>query len=281
MKKLLSLLAVLGLFTASYPQDNDKLPMGWSKSIVGVLNLTQTQFDNWSQGGENSLAWQTNLNAEFIKNDSGYTWTNTGKFSYGKIKVGDQDARKSIDEIKLESVYMLKIPLFLKPYLSASAETQSTTGYKYVEDEAVAISKFLNPAYFYQSLGLGYVIEKRFKTRLGIALKETYAPDYPELYSDDPTTEKIEELRFEVGAESSTSLKQKLTETTLVDSELQLFSNLQRFDEIDIRWNTLFSTKVSDYININFNFILFYDKDISKKRQIKQSLALGLTYTFL
>ena len=281
MKKVLSLLTILGIFSVAHTQDNDKLPIGWSKSIVGVLNLTQTQFDNWSQGGENSLAWQTNVNAEFIKNDSGYTWTNTGKFSYGKIKVGDQDARKSVDEIKIESVYMLKLPVLFKPYVSASAETQSTTGYKYSQDETVAISKFLNPAYFYQSLGLGYVIEKRFQSLLGVALKETYAPDYPEIYSDDPATEKTEKLRFEVGAESSTLLKQKLTETTLVDSELQLFSNLQRFDEIDVQWSTLFSTKVSDYININFNFKLFYDKDISRKRQIKQSLALGLAYRFL
>jgi hypothetical protein len=32
---------------------------------------------------------------------------------------------------------------------------------------------------------------------------------------------------------------------------------------------------------VNFNLKLFYDRDISTKRQLMQSLALGLTYTLL
>ena len=39
--------------------------------------------------------------------------------------------------------------------------------------------------------------------------------------------------------------------------------------------------KVSDYINMNVNFKMVYDKDISVKRQIKQSMAFGLNYTFI
>ena len=35
----------------------DKKPVyGWQKSVVGNLNLSQTSFDNWAQGGDNSLA---------------------------------------------------------------------------------------------------------------------------------------------------------------------------------------------------------------------------------
>jgi cytochrome c oxidase assembly protein Cox11 len=52
-------------------------------------------------------------------------------------------------------------------------------------------------------------------------------------------------------------------------------------DEVDIKWDNIFSAKISKYIDVNLNVKLFYDKDISEDRQLKQSLALGLTYTFL
>ena len=37
----------------------DSVVYGWSKAVVGNLNLTQASFDNWQQGGESTLAWPT------------------------------------------------------------------------------------------------------------------------------------------------------------------------------------------------------------------------------
>ena len=67
----------------------------------------------------------------------------------------------------------------------------------------------------------------------------------------------------------------------MVTTKLELFSNLKAFDEIDVKWDNLFTAKLSKYFNVNFNVKLFYDKNISKKRQLKQALSLGITYTFL
>ena len=79
--------------------------------MVGGINLTQTSFDNWAQGGENSYAWQLNLNFKFVNDQEKTNWSNSGKFAYGATKTGDQDSRKSIDEIKLESVLTYKMNL--------------------------------------------------------------------------------------------------------------------------------------------------------------------------
>ena len=43
----------------------EEVTYGWKNQVVSGLNLTQTSFDNWSQGGESSLSWQFNLNASF------------------------------------------------------------------------------------------------------------------------------------------------------------------------------------------------------------------------
>ena len=67
----------------------------------------------------------------------------------------------------------------------------------------------------------------------------------------------------------------------LLTSKLELFSNLESFQQIDVKWDTILSAKVARYVDVNLNVKLFYDRDISRKRQLKQALTLGLTYTIL
>ena len=71
--------------------------------------------------------------------------------------------------------------------------------------------------------------------------------------------------RLEYGAESVTDLLTKLSENIIFASKLELFSNLQSFDKIDVNWDNLFTAKVSTYLNVSLNIKLFYDKDISLK----------------
>jgi hypothetical protein len=255
---------------------------GWQKEMVGGINLTQTSFDNWQQGGENSFAWQVYLNFKFINDLEKTTWANSGKFSYGSTKTGDQGSRKSVDEIKLESVYTYKLSKYLNPFVAATGETQFAPGYEYSNDSEVKISKFMDPGYFRESAGFGYKPNDIVQTRLGLALKQTITSDFPVPYADDPeTTPKIEKTKNEVGAESVTDVSWKIAENTLYTSKLELFSTLSALNETDVNWDNVFTTKVSKYVNVNLNFKLFYDRDISKKRQIKQAIALGVTYSFL
>jgi hypothetical protein len=274
---------VLCLSSSSQAQDDAKEQptFGWQKNVVGGLNLSQTSFDNWTQGGENSLAWQLNLNAKFVNEQEKFNWSNTGKFSFGRTKVGNQDSRKSIDEIKLESVLAYKISEFLNPYVAVSGETQSAKGYDYSGDTKRAVSDLFDPAYLIESVGVTFSPNEVVKTRLGAAAKQTITNDFPIPYADDKDTDKIEKTRSEIGAESVTDISAKLSETALFTLKLELFSNLKTVEEVDVHWDNIFTAKVSKYIDVNLNVKLFYDSDISKKRQLKQALMLGLTYTFL
>jgi len=92
---------------------------------------------------------------------------------------------------------------------------------------------------------------------------------------------KIESSKNEIGAESVTKLSLPLSEKIMYNSELGLFSDLSALSSVDINWDNTFSAKVSDIIKVSFNFKLFYDQDISKSRQLQQTLAVGLTYAFL
>jgi len=272
-------LMVLGLNLIAQEAEEKKPEYGWKNEMVGNLNFTQNKFDNWAQGGEDSWSWQLDINAKFENDQEGYNWTNTGKFSFGQTQIGDADARKAADEIKLETVYTYKMGDLINPYAAATGKTQISKGYLYTDTRDSVISNILDPGYFTQSVGVGYKPNDIIKTRLGAALKETVADKYR--FADDPETTEIEKTRTEFGAESVTDLEYKVSENILFKSKLEMFSNLVALNEIDVNWDNLVTAKVSEYINVSFNLNLFYDRNISKSRQLKQTLAVGLSYSFL
>ncbi|MCB0281919.1 MAG: DUF3078 domain-containing protein [Calditrichae bacterium] len=282
MKRLISIFILLLILSVSlYAQDEKKEPeYGWKKQVVGDLNFTQNAFTDWQQGGEDSWSWALNLNAKFENDQPDYNWANSGKFAYGESKVGDQGSRKAADEIKLESVYTMKFGPTINPYAAAGFMTQFSKGYKYTDAGKVAVSNLLDPGYITESIGAEYKPNETIKTRAGLAAKQTITSDFPG-YADDPETAKVEDFKNEIGAESVTDLNLKVSERILYESKLEIFSNLKATDEIDVNWDNTFSAKVSELIKVSFNFRVLYDKDIFYKRQLKQTLAVGLSYSFL
>jgi hypothetical protein len=254
---------------------------GWKKQIVGGINITQASFDNWAQGGENAFAWQVSLDAKFVNLGPKHEWSNSGKTAYGMAKIGDDESRKSVDEVRFETVYMYKAGFYVDPYAAATAQTQFAKGYLYEDSGKTAVSDFLDPAYFTQSLGVSRSFNDVLRSRVGVSLKETITDAFPVPYADDPETDQVEDTRTEVGMESVTDLSLKISENLLFTSKIELFSNLEATKEIDVSWDNLLTAKVEEYVNVTLNVKVFYDRDISRKRQIKQALALGLTYSFM
>ncbi len=275
---------VLGLFFSRFvlAQEEEKEPeYGWQNEIVGTLNFTQASFDNWAQGGESAVAWQVSLNTESVLEQERYTWTTNSRFTFGLAKVGDTEARKSADEIKLESVYTRKVSPLLNPFIAFTAVTQFVSGFEFDGDRKTKVSQCMDPGYFTQSVGFGYTHSKVFKTRLGATVKETITNDFPVPYADDPDTPEIEKVKIEPGISSVTNFKTKFQENILFSSKLDIFSDLEAFDRIDILWENNLTFKISKLFNVNFNVDLLYDKDVSDTRQLKQVLAIGITYSFV
>jgi hypothetical protein len=264
-----------------YADETEEPEYGWKNQVIGTFTLTQAQFDNWSQGGENTLAWQLGMNGSFVFNAPISKWTNSGKLIYGQAKIGDLESRKSADEIRFESLYEYKLREQLHPYLSAQLITQMTKGYAYTEELKIPVSNLMDPGYITFGAGLMYTPAEYLNTRLGGATKITVSREYAVAITDDPETDTIEKTAVEFGAQSVTELRRQLAENILLTSKLELFSNLNRMDEVDVRWDTSLAMKVTQYIDVSLNMELFYDSNISPKRQLKQLLALGLSYSFL
>jgi hypothetical protein len=290
MKRSITSLILLGcIVTAPLAAQDEKkeLPDGWNNALVAGLNLTQVSLHNWTQGGENTLAWTFLTNGQFLYKQPDWKWNNVLKITYGKTKLGDSEFEKSEDELFWESIYSRNIGWKIDPYVANQLRTQFDDGYTMKKDEATGTdvrtlsSGTFDPLYLTQSAGFTYSLDDAFFTRLGIAFKETFSStEYG--FADDPDTpDEVEDFRFQTGVESATGVKLTVMENILYTSQLNLFSAFDQMDVWDVRWDNTLSAKVNDYVNVSLNVLLVHEVAQTRRTQVKQALALGLRYSIL
>ena len=279
MKYLTILLFFTFISINSFAQIDTTLHPGWNPSGVAGLNLSQIAFSNWTQGGDNSIAWTFFSNFGFHYLAKPWQLKNDLKLAYGRTKLGNADYRTNDNELYLVSVLSYSIGWVVDPYFSNSVRTSVAPGYDYTKTPAEEIAAFFDPGYLIQSLGFSYDKNKNFNTRLGLALQEIITNKFTQ-YSDDPDTKnKIEKFKLETGLESLTGTKYALQDNLLLSSQLTLFTRFKALDVWDVRWDNTITAVVNNYINVNLNALLIYQKSQSPKTQFKEALQIGLKYT--
>lgn len=280
---LLLIAANVALAQESQPVVLALADTSWKHTMIISANITQVSFTDWAQGGENALAY-----ALFMEGKSTYAvdvieWVNSYKFGYGQAKFGSQKIRKTDDKIDLESVLTYKIGTYVNPFASASLKTQFTEGVMYdASGHATPVSNFFDPAYLMQTVGVGYQPGPEVKTRLGVALRETIAKTFASKYSDDlTTTSEVEKLRIEIGVESVTEVGWTVMENVILNAKLEIFAPVKHFDRTSVRSDNTLSAKVNKFLSMNLNVYLINDPQVQARTQIKQTLALGFSYTLM
>ena len=285
MKTILSLLFLIAASAALAQESKPVVPAladtSWKHTMVLSANITQISFTDWSQGGENALAY-----ALFLEGKSAYTkdaieWVNEYKFGYGQAKLGSQTIRKTDDMIDLGSVIIYKTGSIINPYASVSLKTQFTEGVTYdAAGHAVPVSNFFDPAYIIQSAGVGYQPIPEVKTRLGAALREIITKTHTR-YSDDPTTTQVEKEKVEGGLESITEVVWTVMENVVLHAKFELFAPVKHFSQTTIRSDNSLSAKINKFLSVNLNVQLINDPPVQARTQVKQALALGFSYTLM
>ncbi|GAB4169186.1 MAG: hypothetical protein Kow00108_02690 [Calditrichia bacterium] len=253
----------------------------WKNTVVSSMNINQVSFTNWQKGGENAVSWSARLDGRFYYKDSVNNWDSNIKLVFGQTKTNDDPFKKSVDEIRLTSVYSKKMGIYVDPYISLKIESQIAPGYKFSSEGDRVVSKFFDPGYFTQSVGVGLSPVEPVKIRAGLAVKETFTFEYPAPYADDPNTPKIEKTKVEKGAELSMDINWEINKTVLFKSNTAVFSNLEMLREVDVKIDNLIVSKLSKYFNINFEYNILYDYNQSKKIQIREAFAFGVSINLL
>lgn len=281
MRRLFLLLFVIITFN-NYAQEipDSLLKDGWNMSGVVGLNLSQTAFSNWAQGGTNALAFAvyTNLGAVYL--DAPWKWKNRLNAIFGRTKLEDVGYRTTENDIYFESVGSRDIGWAVDPYIAVTFRSALTKGYDYKVDPAIQIVDFFDPGYLTEAIGFTYDKNKIITTRLGIAFQQTFANKFAAFYTDDPETpNEIEDFKFETGIESVTEVKYEFLPNMTYYSFLRLFTRFDALDVWDVRWDNIVTAKVNDYINVNLAVTVLHEISQTRKTQLREALQLGFSYS--
>lgn len=277
MKKTFILLLLFSCSLAFADEKDSTLNMWIPKGIAG-LNISQIAFSDWSQGGDNSITYSVTGNFGLDYRSEKWAFVNSLKLTYGQTKIADENFKTNENEFYLENVYSRKIGWEVDPYISNTVRTILAPGYKYNDSGRTKIAAFFDPGYLSQSLGFAYDKLDEVKTRLGIALQETFTSDFPN-YSDDPDTpDELETFKLETGIESVTDIQHEFLENMLYKSKLRLFTRFDRLDVWDVRWDNTVAAKINKWFVVNLNVLIVYERNQSLRTQIKEALQLGVTF---
>ena len=281
MLRTISLLAAALLTIALHAEEKPVTPVyGWSHSLNTQLTLTQTGYTDWAQGGENSLAYAFTLDGKETNDLEKTNWTTAYKFAFGEARLGGKAMRKTDDAIFLESILTYKVGTVINPYASVSFKSQFALGNTYANDgTATPVSRFFDPAFLTQGVGVGYQPINEVKTRLGLAMREVFTSQFNQ-YADDPATPQIEKSKSDGGFQLGVDVKWNLDDNLLWTSKLDIFDAMRKLDVLIVYWDNTFAAKISKIISVNFCVNIINERAITPRTQIKEALGLAIGYSF-
>jgi len=252
---------------------------GWKNSANGTVNVSQAYFDNWAKGGTNTLTWEGRLEGVALRKEADWDWESKARAVYGQSRLDGLGTRKASDELLLETAYTRKVSAWINPFASAKLQSQFAAGYAYNDSAGTKtrVSGAFDPTYLTQTVGLGKSWADAYKVRVGGSLKETFsAARYG--YADDDATASVETFKLEPGASFTAEMRRPVMENILLVSVFDVFANFKGSDEVDLRWENNITAKVNALVSVNAALEVLYDKDLSTKRQVRQTLAVGVSF---
>ncbi|QXD14256.1 DUF3078 domain-containing protein [Rhodocaloribacter litoris] len=277
------------------PAQKPDTSRSWKTDLIATLSATQAGFNNWQGGGVNSLALSTGLNGEARRTNGRWAQKHTLRLTIGVVKQDTLDFRKAEDVIRLASNLSYQGEGFFSlfsPTVAASIRTQFAEGFNFDKDPIfeknpvgaprkppVKVSDFFSPAILQQSIGLTYDPNHWFTQRIGVAAKETIVliERLRVLYGVDPA----DAVRFELGMEAVSELNREVFKNVRYKSTLGLFASFNKPETPDFLWENLVNMKVNAWLQVNFEFVALLDKDLSDRFQLKEVLAVGISYALL
>jgi hypothetical protein len=260
-------------------QADDEMVVGqWYNALALRIAGSQAGFRNWQGGGVNSLSMSGGVDGSAAMKSTKVKQTYEAKLGIGGVSQDNNQLRKSEDVILVSTVYQYLAPQgFFKlwqPTIAASILTQFIAGYDYKTEGEPKVSDFFSPAYVTQSIGLTREIRPWLSQRFGVAGKETIVniADLRTLYGN--TADQT--VRAEGGLESWTDFEKAVVENVFIKSSLGIFGAFSDIGSPDINWSNLVTMKVNNWLNVNFELVTVYDRDVTSDLQVREVLSVGV-----
>jgi hypothetical protein len=289
-KAIIILLSFYGIYNAhsqeSMPSDTLKV---WTKKGNFSLLFNQSNFNNWTAGGENTISGNIGVNYDFNYKKNNLTWDNKIIASYGLVKTNNAPFEKKTDD-RLEFNSLGGKNIFGNWYFSVfvNFRTQMTKGYVYGKDaNGMEIrSKYTNlfsPAYL--TFGPGILWKKSNN------LKCNFAPISSKITIVDNNltlpnsayfgVKEGKSVRYELGFYASGYYKFVVMANVSLENTLNLYSNyLDNPKNVDLDYQLNVVMKINKYLSTNLAFQTIYDDNAFQGFQTRQVFGVGVNFWF-
>lgn len=289
---------VIGMSMPAYGQSSETVdpesessaaetPPGiWVSSIRGRIAGNQSGYHNWQEGGSSTISFTGEIRGTAERETVEWKQEQKFRLAFGQKKQGGLSFRKDQDIILYDFTLQYQGDSNLDPTVGGEFRTQFAPSYNYSanpfndeRDPPVKVSDAFSPAYVKQSLGMTYEADDWWRLTLGVAGKETVVtidrlrPLYMEGLNQS--------VRVQVGMDATTDIEREVFENVLLESRLSLFAAFNKSDLPDMRWENRLIMKVNKWIEVDLEAVAYYDRDVSSELQFRESLSLGVYYTFL
>lgn len=271
------------------------ISLRWQKAMVFDLQLAQTAYsDSWTGGEAGTFAWVSNLNAKAERRFSQtFNFKSTLKLAFGQTTTQNEETKqwskpkKSTDLIDWENVATFPLNLAVDPYLAVRLESQ------FLDASYQPKKRYVNPLKLTYSAGVARTMYKKDKdevgTRLGLALRQLFKKVITDTASLATTDSTLIDGGLEWVTDAQLTLSQRIKYVGKLSLYKALFSSNSdevegtEFEDywkaVDANFENTVKISVSKLISVFLYNQFLYDKEISKKGRVKQTLGVGFTYT--
>ncbi len=266
------------------------------KSELGLM-VNQVAFVNWAKGGNNNIAFTSEVKAWANYGKGNIKWDNYFWFVYGVQKTELMTIRKSQDRINLVSNLSHKAFKNFDYTLGTTFDTQGFKGFAYPND-SIPVSKFLSPADLKLNLGITYKPNPKLTVNVypvGGMLR--FVMDTRVIDQTKYGLKADKRMMAQLGARVIVSHNTVLLKNVNMDNYLDLFSNyIDHPEKVNFDWRLSLNLKVNKYINTSIKTELMYDnkvlvpiyeiKDgakvkIGEGKRIQFNEYLGVTFRYI
>jgi len=285
------MLAVAGTDVAG----EDESPKGWQKSLIIDFTTTQTSYsDSWTGGEAGSVSWVGNMNGSAEKAlTSKLNFKSALRLSFGQTLAQDAETKdwskpkKSTDLIDWENVGRFTLHKWVDPYFAFRLESQ------FLDASNDAKKLYFTPVKLTESAGIVHGFYKKDKSfltsRLGIALRQIMrrTADTSLTVFDstliDGGIESVTDAEFQFGEKLSYVGKLTLYKAFYFSEKDQVAGTTAEDDwkAVDVNWENTLNAYITKLITVKLYTQLRYDKEVSLKGRLKETLGIGLVYRLI
>ncbi|WP_075590197.1 DUF3078 domain-containing protein [Labilibacter marinus] len=256
----------------------------WTLSGLESVQFSQAYLSNWTKGGENSVALQSDLLLKANYKKDKIEWENYARHKVGIISSESYPVQINSDEINLNTKYGIKASK--KWYYSGvfDFKSQFFNGYDGKERENT-ISGFMSPAYLTFAIGMDYKRNKDFTLLLSpLTSKMTYVMDTAKV---DQTTYNValdKKTAYNTGASIVNVINWKISTELNLKSKLDAFIGFSAQSEREalkqVDWEIIFDMRINRFLSTRVNTQLRYFSNESNKVQFREYFSINFNYKF-